>query len=94
MIVYNIENRDKAINLGGTYCDIDNNVISSVTLKPYNSKILLKCFCNDDGTCNNKETSSTCEADCISTASLKLTQEKTLLERIVEWASNLFRFLK
>ena len=60
-IYYNTEAASKTINLGANkYCDVDNNTLEGTfTLQPYSSKILLSCFNNNDGYCNNKETSTT-----------------------------------
>jgi hypothetical protein len=65
-IVFNAAATDQAIDLGdGAYCDVDGQTVQgSLTLGPFESKILLACFCNHDGTCNNQETAATCAADC------------------------------
>lgn len=57
--------QDKTISLDSKYCDIDGNEFSqkSITLKPLEAKLLVNCFCNNDGICNNQETPFTC-ADC------------------------------
>ena len=60
-IYYNETTVSKVVDLAGKqYCDVNNNVISgSITLTPYTSKIVLSCFNNNDGVCNNRETSET-----------------------------------
>jgi hypothetical protein len=65
-IVFNAAPEAGVIDLGATsYCDVTNQVISgSLSLGPFESRILLSCFCNNDGTCNNKETSQSCSGDC------------------------------
>jgi hypothetical protein len=47
------------------YCDLENTPLGSdVTLAPFTSRILLACFCNRDGACNNHERTDTCPEDC------------------------------
>ncbi|MFT4304919.1 MAG: LamG-like jellyroll fold domain-containing protein, partial [Candidatus Woesearchaeota archaeon] len=56
---------EKTFVLDQIYCDIDNNDVSgSITLEPFSAKVLLACYCNNDGVCNNKETYLTCPNDC------------------------------
>ncbi len=56
---------DSTINLQEKYCDLDNNIISgNLTLAPFSSKILIKCFNNHDNVCNNRETNATTPSDC------------------------------
>jgi hypothetical protein len=45
-------------------CDLNWNVVSSINLEPFESIVLLSCFCNNDVACNNRETIATCPADC------------------------------
>jgi parallel beta-helix repeat protein len=63
------------VNAGGTvetlglgvpgWCDLENAPLGAdVTLAPFTSRILLACFCNGDGACNNHESAGTCPADC------------------------------
>ena len=65
-IVFNASAQDQTIPLGDTsYCDVDNNVVTAaITLGAFESKILLSCFCNHDGVCNNRETAQSCGGDC------------------------------
>ena len=65
-IVFNAAAQQQAIDLGqGSYCDLAGNVVTgTVTLGPFESQILLTCFCNHDGSCNNRETAQTCASDC------------------------------
>lgn len=65
-IVFNAASSERDIDLGdGQFCDLDGEVVQgTLTLGPYESKILLACFCNEDGTCNNRETAESCPTDC------------------------------
>jgi hypothetical protein len=84
--VVNLEKQTKTFDLGGNYCNLKNEVINSVTLKPHDSAIILKCFCNGDKVCNNRETTATCPAEC--TGSLG---SSSFFERLWGWFDNLFR---
>lgn len=65
MILVNEENTPQTFNLNTNYLDLNNNVVSgSITLEPFKSKIFLSAFCNNDFTCNNRETSKNCPHDC------------------------------
>jgi len=57
---------DSTVDLGiQQYCDITNNIVSgSFVLAPFSSKILLNCFNNNDGVCNNRETHTSAPLDC------------------------------
>jgi len=59
-ILYNADNNPKTISLQGQrYCDVSNNIVEgSVALAAYSSQILLNCFNNHDGFCNNRETAA------------------------------------
>ncbi|MBR9705695.1 hypothetical protein GOV14_01545 [Candidatus Pacearchaeota archaeon] len=65
IFLINTEHGDKEFVLENDLCDLEGNIVSdSITLKSFESKILLSCFCNNDIACNNRETTETCPADC------------------------------
>jgi hypothetical protein len=66
-IIFNASTVPQTVDLGTTsFCDLSNQIVSGkVQLGAYESRILLTCFCNHDGVCNNHETSQTCNDDCI-----------------------------
>ncbi|MBI2341938.1 MAG: right-handed parallel beta-helix repeat-containing protein [Deltaproteobacteria bacterium] len=65
LILANHENEAKEFPLGVEYCGLEGNSYSgNLTLKPFESRILLSCYCNYDYLCNNSENASTCPNDC------------------------------
>lgn len=65
-IYFNTLQHDVTINLAEIdYCDTDNNVVSGgITLAPFTAKVLLHCFNNQDGVCNNRESHTSSPLDC------------------------------
>ncbi|MFH1262863.1 MAG: right-handed parallel beta-helix repeat-containing protein [Pseudomonadota bacterium] len=64
-ILFNASSVERTLPLGEPYCDLQGNVVSgSVPLGAFESQVLLSCFCNRDGGCNNRETKDTCPSDC------------------------------
>ena len=65
-IVFNASAVEQIIDLGdGSFCDVADEIVSgTLTLAPFESRILLACFCNLDGSCNNHETAQSCPGDC------------------------------
>ncbi|MBN1772079.1 MAG: right-handed parallel beta-helix repeat-containing protein [Deltaproteobacteria bacterium] len=65
-IVVNAGEANETLGLGVPgYCDLGNTPLGpEVTLAPFTSQILLACFCNRDGACNNHERPDTCPEDC------------------------------
>lgn len=61
-IIVNKEDRVQTFSVNGS--DLDGNVVTSVTLQPYTSQIILNCFNNNDGVCNNLETADSASGDC------------------------------
>ena len=65
-ILVNTSIHDKSYTLENAYCDFKGEtVLGNIQLQPFSSKILLKCFCNNDRVCNNKENTNTCPEECL-----------------------------
>ncbi|MCD4780032.1 MAG: right-handed parallel beta-helix repeat-containing protein [Candidatus Omnitrophica bacterium] len=52
-------------SLDTKYCDVDGNTIEgTLSLEPFSSELLIRCYCNFDDYCYYKETHETCQQDC------------------------------
>jgi parallel beta-helix repeat protein len=65
-LLWNASAAPRDVDIGTEqWCDVTGEPLASpLTLPAFGSQILLACFCNRDGACNNHETAQTCPADC------------------------------
>lgn len=53
------------ITLDMSYCALNGSLVSGdITLPERSALVLMRCYCNSDGACNNEEDTSTCPQDC------------------------------
>jgi hypothetical protein len=66
-LIWNATAAPRNVEIGAEqWCDLATGepLASTVTLPAFSSQILLGCFCNRDGACNNRESAQSCPEDC------------------------------
>lgn len=65
-LLWNASAAARDVDIGAEqWCDLTGEPLASpITLPAFGSQVLLACFCNRDGACNNRETTETCPNDC------------------------------
>ncbi|MBI5544991.1 MAG: right-handed parallel beta-helix repeat-containing protein [Deltaproteobacteria bacterium] len=54
-----------SVALDESYCDKDGSAVQgTIAVEPLSARVLVRCYCNRDGVCNNRENHSICAEDC------------------------------